>query len=278
MQPDPLPRAVVHLGARVMWKPFKRSGEPKPPKERRSPFFGGQKNKPAAPPAGKHGPVREADPYAFAVAHKRQAWLLRLSVGTNVALAAAVIAQAGAISELVPAQHLALGLVRIEPSTDRTVKVDPASLIRVEPITAKADGYDLLMESFVRRYTRLLLEIDKVSQDDRMKQAGIFSDAAYWKRFGEERFREIEKAMNDGINRSIVVESADLVSRREGVSRYAVDIVQTDERRGEVIETKKLRAYIAVAARPQTVRPSERFENPAGFRVLDLALKERGNS
>ncbi len=99
-----------------------------------------------------------------------------------------------------------------------------------------------------------------------------------WDAFGKERFKAIEKALDAGLNRSIVVESADLVARRNGVSRYAVDFVQTDDRKGERIETKKLRAYLAVTAQPQTVQKSEQYENPAGFRVIDLALKERGNS
>jgi len=225
-----------------------------------------------------HESVRHADPYAFKVAHRRLAWMFRLSAMMNVGLFAVVIVEASAISELVPLQHLQLGLVRIEPSTDQTVKVDPASLVRIEPISKEVAGYDLMLESFVRRYVRLLLEIDKVSQTDRMQRAALFSDGKFWDQFGKERFKAIEKALDTSLNRSIVVESADLISRRADVSRYAVDFVQTDERKGEVVETKKLRAYLAVTTRPQTVQKSEQYENPAGFRVIDLALKERGNS
>ncbi len=127
-----------------------------------------------------------------------------------------------------------------------------------------------MLESFVRRYVRLILEIDKVSQTDRMQRAALFSEARFWDAFGKERFKSIEKALDGGLNRSIMVESADLVARRGGVSRYAVDFVQTDERKGALIETKKLRAYLAVTAAPQTVQKSEQYENPAGFRVIDL--------
>lgn len=244
-----------------------------------------RRSKAAGPPAGGEAPtpkghesVRRADPYAFAVSHRRLAWMFRISAMLNVGLCAVVIAEAAAIAELVPLQRLQLGLVRIEPSTDKIVKVDPAQLVRIEPITADVPGYDLMLESFVRRYVRLILEIDKVSQTDRMQRAAMFTEARFWDAFGKERFKAIEKALDAGLNRSIVVESADLVARRNGVSRYAVDFVQTDDRKGERIETKKLRAYLAVTAQPQTVQKSEQYENPAGFRVIDLALKERGNS
>lgn len=230
-----------------------------------------------ATPVG-HESVRRADPYAFEVAHRRLAWMFRASAMMNAGLFAVVIVLAAAISELVPLQHLQLGLVRIEPRTDAMVKVDPASLVRIEPITKDVAGYDLMLESFVRRYVRLLLEIDKVSQTDRMQRAAMFSDGRFWADFGKERFKAIEKALDSSLNRSIVVETADLVSRRGDISRYAVDFVQNDERKGEKVETKKLRAYLAVTARPQTVQKSEQFENPAGFRVIDLVLKERGNS
>ena len=245
-----------------MWKPRKKSLAP-------------EAGEPA--PVG-HDSLRKADPFAFEVAHRRLAWMLRISAMLNVGLFAVVIVEAAAISELVPLQHLQLGLVRIEPSTDRLVKVDPASLVRIEPITKDVAGYDLMLESFVRRYVRMLLQIDKVSQTDRMKQAATYSDGGYWERFSKERFKAIEEALDSKLNRSIVVESADLISRRDGVSRYAVDFVQVDERGGDRVESKKLRAYVAVTAEPQTVQKSEQFENPAGFRVIDLILKERGNS
>jgi type IV secretion system protein VirB8 len=255
---------------------FGRRKKAAPPPERRAPSMAGGGAETSAPTG--HESVRRADPYAFQVAHRRLAWMFRVSAMLNVGLCAVVIVEASAISQLVPLQHLQLGLVRIEPSTDRIAKVDPASLVRIEPITADVDGYDLMLEAFVRRYVRLLLEIDKVSQTDRMQRAAMFSEARFWDQFGKERFKSIEKALDTSLNRSIVVETIDLVSRRGGVSRYAVDLVQTDERKGEMIETKKLRAYLAVTAAPQTIQKSEQYENPAGFRVIDLALKERGNS
>ncbi len=234
--------------------------------------------RPGAPPAVvDHDAVRQADPYAFESAHKRLAWMLRISAMTTVALTAVAVIEASAISTLVPLQKVELGLVRIEPSTDRVVKVDPASLVRIVPITVDTAGYDLLMDSFVRRYVRLLLEIDGVSQDDRMHEANVYSDGEFWRKFIKVRVKSIEDGIKSGLNRSVVVTSSDLVSRRGGISIYAVDFVQTDARDGKVQETRNLRAYVSVTARPRIVPPSEKYENPAGFTVLDLVLKERGN-
>ncbi|CAA7619316.1 VirB8/TrbF family protein [Magnetospirillum sp. UT-4] len=225
-----------------------------------------------------HGALRAADPYAFEAAHRRLAWMLRLSAMTNVGLLAVVIVQSSAISTLVPLQKVQMGLVRIEPRDDRMVPVDPVSLVRVLPITRETPGFDLMMEAFVRRYVRILLEIDAVSQGDRMREANIHSDADLWKRFTGERLKDIERALDSKLNRSVVVETAERISLRDGIAHYAVDFVQSDTRDGKAVETRKLRAYLAVTTRPHTVRESEKFENPLGLRVLDVALKERGNT
>ena len=225
-----------------------------------------------------HSAVRAADPYAFEAAHRRLAWLARLSVMINVGLAGVAIVQASAISTLVPLKEVQLGLVRIETRGDKSVPVDPASLVRVLPVTKETPGFDLMMEAFVRRYVRILLEIDTASQGERMREANMYSDTAWWKKFTDDRLKEINAALDSKLNRSVVVESADRIALRDNVARFAVDIVQTDERAGKVVETRKLRAYLAVTTRPHTVRPSEQFENPLGLRVLDVALKERGNS
>jgi type IV secretion system protein VirB8 len=157
------------------------------------------------------------------------------------------------------------------------VKVDPASQVRVIPVTKDTPGFDIMVESFVRRYTRQLLEIDAVSQDDRMQQANAASDAKFWERFMGERAKEIRAAIDSGLERSVVVESASKLSERDGVQRWMVAFEQVDSRKGDTPTRKKLHAYYAVTSRPAVVRESERFENPLGLRVLDVALKERGN-
>ncbi|MDR3326114.1 MAG: type IV secretion system protein [Rhodospirillaceae bacterium] len=218
------------------------------------------------------------DPYAFTIAHRRLAWQFRLSVGLVISLSAVVILEATAISSLIPLQRLEIGLVRVDPITEKTLQVDPSSLVKILPITRTTPGYDLLIESFVRRYVKMLLEIDSVSQDDRMMEANLYSDEVYWKQFVSEREKEIKDAIDNGLSRTVIVESADRISVRDNISRYAVDLVQQDYSENKLIDSKKLRAYVAVTARPQTVRPSEKFENPAGFRVLSVSLKVRGNS
>lgn len=276
-----------------MWKPFKRSREPAPPKERRPSRFGrraydpgeGARREPqlaaagigALPPPPDHSASRAADPYAFEVAHTRLAWTARLlafgfasSVSLNLVLG-------GAISYMAPLKTVEPALVRVEPTTNRTVPVDPASRVRVLPITKDAEGFDLVMEAFVRRYVRMLLEIDPVSHQDRLTEANRFSDTDFWKSFIKEKYPDIKAAMTSGMIRSVVVQSAERISERQGVYRYLVAFDQIDEREGKVVETKKLHAYLAVTARPHTVRESEKYENPLGLRVLHLSIKVRGN-
>lgn len=258
-----------------MFSLFKRSRKPKPPKERRpTGFLGGGGNPPSGP---DHGAVRAADPYSFEVAHRRLAWMFRLSVMTNVGLVSVTIVLAAAISTLVPLQKVELALVRVEPSTDRMEQVDPASKVRILPITRDVPGYDLAMESFVRWYTRTLLEIDAVSQDDRMRQANAAADPKFWERFMSEHRQRITDALERGLNRSVVIESTQKISQRDGVNRYLVVFDQVDMNKSGQRHSQKVHAYFAVASRPQLVRPSEKFENPLGLRVLDLSLKERGN-
>lgn len=225
-----------------------------------------------------HTAVRKADPYAFQSAHRRLAWMFRTVAVLSVAEAAVIIVLASAISELVPLKEVQMGLVRVEQHGDRTVPVDPASLVRVLPVRKDTPGFDILMESFVRRYVRMLMEIDKVSQNDRMREANMHSDPTWWKTFTDDKLKEITAALDSGLNRSIVVESADRISFRDNVGRYAVDIVQIDERAGKVIDTQKFRVYVAATSRPHTVRESEKYENPLGLRVLDVSKKSRGNS
>lgn len=225
-----------------------------------------------------HSATRAADPYAFEASHRRLAWMLRLATMMNVGLFSVVIIEASAISSLVPLQKVQMGLVRIEPRDDKMVEVNPVTLVRILPIAQETPGFDLMMEAFVRRYVRLLMEIDATSQTDRMRECNVDSDADWWKRFVQSNAKEIDKAVQTSLNRSVIVESADMVSRRDGVSRYAVDIVQVDRQDGKEVSRKKLRAYVAVTSRPQLVREADKFENPLGLLVLDVTLKERNNS
>ncbi|MBN2752329.1 MAG: hypothetical protein JXQ84_06440 [Rhodospirillaceae bacterium] len=223
-----------------------------------------------------HDSVRDADPYAFDVAHRRLAWMFRLSVMMNVSLGVVVIVLASAISTLVPLKTTQIALLRIEPSTDRVVQVDPATRVRIEPITKNVKGFDLLMESFARRYVTLVKPMDTVSQASRMTEARGFSDKDFWETFAKERLTEYEAAVKTGLTRSVTIETAERLPTRGPKRLYAVDFTQTDHRSGKEKTSLALRAYLTVTTREQTVRDDERYENPLGIRVLGMSVQPRG--
>ena len=106
------------------------------------------------------------------------------------------------------------------------------------------------------------------------------TDNLFYERFKKERIdpREVQNAIDSGLTRSITVESVDFIENTHGTYKYAVDFVQTDTRKGELVERRKVRAYLNMTTRPQSVSATERFENPLGVTVIDLVLKERNNS
>ena len=74
---------------------------------------------PEVKPEPKHANILQADPFAYKTAHRRMAWLLRLSVGTNVALAICVVARIQALVSLVPLKQTEIALLRADPGDDR---------------------------------------------------------------------------------------------------------------------------------------------------------------
>lgn len=224
---------------------------------------------------GKHAAVRETDPYSFQVAHRRLAWMFRSSVVLNVILGACVIILVNALVETIPLiGQTRLALVRSDPEDNR--------LYRIEPLTKTVEGFDLVLEDKARRYVRLLLEIDSVTQTERFREAFRMSDKKFYEKFKKERIdtKKVQKALDSGMTRSITVESVDRIGSFKGTYKYAVDIVQTDMRKGNLVEPpKKLRAYLNMTTRQQSsVSEADKYENPLGITVLDLVLKERGNS
>ena len=259
-----------------MKNPFKRARGHEPPTERQTPDLGGRAMRSREIPPVNHDSVREADPYSFEVAHRRLAWMFRLSVMVNVSLGVSAVVLASTISTLVPLKTTQLALLRIEPSTDRVAQVDPATRVRIEPITKNVKGYDLLMQSFVRRYVSLVKPMDTVSQGVRMTEARGYSDGKFWEDFAKERLAEYEVAVKTGLTRSVAIETAELMPTRGPNRLYAVDFTQTDRRAGQEDKTLALRAYLTVTTREQTVRDDERFENPLGIRVLAMSVQNRG--
>ena len=187
----------------------------------------------------------------------------------NVALIALAIVLSSAISVMMPLKEVRVALLRVDTEDNR--------VYRVEPITKYVSGFDLIMEQMAKRYVRLILEIDDTSQTDRFLEAFLYSDDVFYEKFKKERIDtdEIKKAIDSGLNRSIVVESADLISERDDVRRYAVDFQQIDFRKGKEIERKNLRAYLAMTTRPHEVTESEKYDNPHGIRIVDMSIKEK---
>ena len=223
--------------------------------------------------AGRHAAVGRADPYAFEVAHRRLAWMLRISGGLNVGLFALLALALGAIGTLVPLKTTEIALVRADPEENR--------LYRIEPLSQTVEGFYLVLEDKARRYVRLLLEIDSVTQTLRLLEAFRMTDRGFYERFRRERIESqaVQDAIASGLTRSITVESVDRIDESGGIYKYAVDFVQTDERGGQVVERKRLRAYLSLTLRARDDVPeADKYENPLGITVLDLVLKSRGNS
>lgn len=279
--------------------PFKRASGGAA-KERRMPIFGRRAYDPASdeiaapalaaaggslPPPPDHGAARAADPYSYASAHRRLAWLLRLSVATNVTLGAVAIVLAAAIGELVPLKTTEIALVRIEPTTDELKAVDPTTRVRIEPLTRTVQGYDLAMQAFARRYVTLIKPIDAVSQEWRMVEARRYTDGTYWEKgdgkekigFASKLKADFDEAIKDGMTRSVVVETATRLPSFGQNALYAVDYKQVD-RVGKNETVQLGRAFLTVTTREQTVGEAERFDNPLGFRVLAFSAQPRGNS
>lgn len=222
---------------------------------------------------GVHASVVEADPYSHKVAHRRLAWMLRMSVAINVVLAIGIASAFNAIAVLVPLKETKIALVRSDPNDNR--------LYRIEPLRQDVDGFDVVMEDKARRFVRNLLEIDTVTQTERFREAFRMMDQRFYAQFKKDRIdsNKVQGAINSGLTRSITIESVDRMNSFQNTFKFAVDFVQTDTRKGEVIETQRLRAYLNMTTRPQKDVPVEdKYENPLGIVVLDLVLKERGNS
>lgn len=221
------------------------------------------------PRAARHASTVAADAYSYRTAHRRLAWLFRLSVMTNVGLIASVVVLANAVAALVPLKTTEVALVRGYEPDDK--------LYQIEPISEDVDGFDLYLESMARRYVRLVLEIDPVTEASRRREAARMTDRDFWKDVRRARIETEERAdaLNDGLVRHVHVETANRLASFEDDYKLAVDFVQIDERRGQEVGRKALRAYLSMTTRPQSVSPEDRFSNPLGITVLQMTLKEK---
>ena len=253
----------------------KRGGKNRPPQEKQEPKIGemGDASAPSAPPTPvprAHGDAALADPFAFRASHRRLAWMLRLSAGTNIVLGACLVTAVSLVSAMLPLKRTEIALVRSDAAENR--------LYRIEPITERTEGFNLLMESMARRYVDLVLTIDPVTQTERYGEASRMTDRAFSGRLREERIEteEVRDAVASGLTREIRIESADALQSFGNDYRFTVDFTQVDHRAGEVVNTRKLRAYLALTTRPHEVREADKYMNPLGITVTAMTLKERG--
>ncbi len=220
---------------------------------------------PEVKPEPKHANILQADPFAYKTAHRRMAWLLRLSVGTNVALAICVVASIQALVSLVPLKETEIALLRADPSDDR--------IYRVEPISMEVDGFELMLEKLARRYVHQILTIDDTTQNTRFKEVRTYSDPEFFNDYVKTNKTVIEEAIKDGLNRSITIKGAYQVDAYDGVYLYVVEFLQTDRIGREQPKRRHLRAFLEMTPRPHDVTAAERFENPLGIRVLGMSIK-----
>ena len=222
------------------------------------------------PPAvDRHAAFRRADPFAFAIMHRRLAWLLRLSVATNIVMVAAFGIAMSGYSALLPLKEVRVALLRTAADEDR--------IFRIEPMEQDVRSFDILMESSARRFVKLLLEIDDVTQKARFDEAFLLMDPAFRRRWLGIHEDRIKAALGDGLERGIAVETTHRLDQRVGEWLVTVDFRQTDRLKGEVVGESPLRAYIRMTTRPARVSRAELYMNPLGITVLDMTVKARGN-
>lgn len=229
-------------------------------------------DKPVAVKPSPHASAVAADPYSFQASHRRLAWMLRLSAGTNIVLGAGIVVLVQTIAHLVPLKETEIALVRTYGPDDRTYVV--------EPVSKKVGGFEVFLEAQARRFVLITNEIDPVTQEERLREASRLSDAGFWERFKRERIDSglITEALEKGIEREVRIVAIDAIATLSSDHKYAVDFIQIDHRRGKEISRRKLRAYLTLATRPQNVSAADKYTNPFGVTVLDMVLRERGTS
>ncbi len=215
-----------------------------------------------------HQVLRDVDPFDFQVAHKRLAWMLRLSAGMNFAMIIALAVMVSTIATLLPLKEVQIALLRADPADNR--------IYRVEPVAKDVPGFDLFMEMVVRNFTASVLKIDTINaKPEIVATLDTFATREFNKKFYRQRAVAVDEAIEANLNRSIQIESAALIGDYQGVRNYSVDFVQTDRRNGKIAEIRKLRAVLKVVTQPDTVKTKDKFNNPHGIRVADMVLKER---
>ncbi|SFP08945.1 VirB8 protein [Cohaesibacter marisflavi] len=215
---------------------------------------------------GNHRAVLTADPFAFKTAARRNAFFLRFFVVYSTAATLAIIVLVSTISELFPLKTTEFALLRVDPNDDR--------IYSVEPVSVKVPGYELMVEKIARRYVRDILAIDDVTQNERFNRVRRYSDSDFFNAYLKANKDLISRALGDGLNRSITVVGANKIVRYDDIYQFVVEFIQTDKIGRDKPKKRHLRAYLELEPRQQDVQEVDKFENPLGIRVLNMAVKE----
>src|SRR3546814_9644547 len=124
---------------------------------------------------------------------------------------------------MLPLKTTEIALVRVNSNDDK--------VYRIEPLTQRTDGFDLVVESAAKQYVRDLLEIDPITQEMRRRTVMRMTDANYWKKFVREHKSEIE----DGIKSGLVRRSEEHTSELQSLMRisYAVFCLKKKTRQAQ---------------------------------------------
>ena len=218
-----------------------------------------------------HSTIRNADIYDWQVGYRRLAWLFRLSVFYSVSVTICLIISISSFQAILPLKEIRLALLRIDPADSR--------IFQIEPISTKVDGFKLLLEQKAQEFVLNLMGVDTVTQYERFTKAIDLAHGQLPSRIIKD-FKEsglVDSIIQAGIIREIKITGVDhILSYEIGVYKLVVDYEQIDRRKGELVETKQLRAYLSMTTMPQTVGEAEKYENPLGIRITDMAVKFRG--
>lgn len=218
-------------------------------------------------PSGPFATHNAVNPYDFDVAHRRLAWLLRLSVSINVVLGFAFAVSLSMMTELFPLKEIRPALLRIDPADNRIYEVVPA--------TEEVEGFEVFLEATSARFIKSLLEVDGATQQRRFEEAMTLMDADFFSEWQEENIPLIQKALDAGLRREIIVNSVHLDRRFADVNewQYSVRFTRIDRYPNAQPERKALIAYLRLTTVPFETNALELYENPLGIRVLDMTVK-----
>ncbi len=222
---------------------------------------------------GRHGMAVASDPFSFQAAHRRLAWMLRMSAGMNIAQLASIVVLVSVIAEMVPLKEKVP--FWIIPANEDVVR------FQIKPVIEDVNAFDVELEGKARRYVKARLEIDGVTQKERQREVSRMTEKSEWEDFKREWIDsgKISQSIKDGLDREIIIESSNKVASLTGDYKFAIDFKRIDRRDGQQIgEPLSLRAYLSMVTSPKTVTLENKYINPFGVTVTDMILRTRESS